>query len=276
MKIGPDFTGPEPFDYIHRRDGATDIYFVRNRAASPAKGTLQFRVANRQPELWDAVSGRMRDAAFRRLPQGTQVPLELAANGSTFVVFRRPARAAAASPAEPVVVRSLPLEGGWSVEFEPQRGAPASITLPELTSWSSHSDPGVRYFSGTATYRKTFTLPADWRRAGSRIELDLGRLWTIGEVWLNGKSLGILWTAPFAADCTTALRDGENELAVEVTNTWFNRLVGDAKGAGPRRITRTNVSISGGKPWAALEPLESGLFGPVRLVLLGSGAAARP
>ena len=148
--------------------------------------------------------------------------------------------------------------------FEPNRGAPANITLPSLASWTGNSDPGVRYFSGTATYRKSITIPAGWRDAKSRLRLDLGNLWNIGEVSLNGKSLGVLWTAPFAVDCTDALRDGVNQLTVQVTNTWFNRLIGDAKKVGAP-ITRTNVSTSSGKPWATLEPIKSGLFGPVKL-----------
>jgi hypothetical protein len=262
MKIGPDFVAPEPFDYIHRRDGATDIYFVRNKNGSPAKGTVEFKVAKRQPELWDAVSGRIREVAGRATSAGTAVDLELPANGSVFVVFRRPARAVQAEPAttpEPVAI-----DGEWTVEFEPNRGAPASVTMPKLTSWTQHADPGVRYFSGSAKYRKRFMLPSGWR--GSRVELDLGRLWTVGEVWVNGKPLGVLWTPPYAVDATRALREGENELTVEVTNVWFNRLIGDARGVSPQPITRTNVTVSGGKPWKALEPVESGLFGPVRLV----------
>jgi hypothetical protein len=133
-------------------------------------------------------------------------------------------------------------------------------------SWTRHPDPSVRFFSGTGRYRKTFTVPDGWRRENQRADLDLGKLWTIGEVWLNGKSLGIVWTPPFRVDCTDALRDGVNELIVEVTNTWFNRLVGDAALPPEKRGTRTNVQTSGGQPWAKLEPLESGLLGPIRLI----------
>jgi hypothetical protein len=264
MQIAPDVTAPEPFDYTHRRDGGTDIYFIRNKSAAPARGTIQFNVAGRQPELWDAVTGNMRDAAFRATAGRTSVAMDLAANGSTFVIFRH-AASGSTPPAEPAVSATLAVEGPWTVEFEPNRGAPARIALPELASWTRHSDPAVRYFSGSAKYRKTIDIPAGWRGSGSRIQLDLGKLWNIAEVWLNGKPLGVVWTAPFAVDCTSALHDGGNELTVEVTNTWFNRLIGDAKNAGSP-ITRTNVTVSGNTPWAGLEPLDSGLFGPVNLV----------
>jgi hypothetical protein len=224
-----------------------------------------------------------------------EVPLELAPNGSVFVVFRRPARpgsrAVAAREASSPLPDPIALDGEWSVGFESGRGAPGSVSLPTLTSWTRHSDPGIRFFSGTARYQKTFTVPAGWNadseddrvasafrrkfrddrvasafRRKFRASLDLGRLWTIGEVWLNGKPLGVVWTDPFEVDCTEALREGPNELVVEVTNTWHNRLVGDAKLPLDERITRSNIAASGGKPWAQLDLLESGLFGPVRLV----------
>jgi len=267
MKLGPDFVAPAVFDYTHRRDGATDIYFVRNTTAEPVKGALEFRVTGKQPELWNAVTGEIRNSAYRTVSGRTAIDVELAANGSTFVVFRRAAAAASSSTPAPSAVRAtLPIDGAWTVEFQPERGAPPRATLPSLVSWTTNSDPGIKYFSGSAKYRKTFQAPKGWRAGGNKVQLDLGRLWNIGEAWLNGKPLGIVWTSPFTLDCTSALRDGENELVVEVTNTWFNRMVGDAKKAAGPPITRSNVSISGGKPWAKHEPLESGLFGPVRLV----------
>ena len=264
MNIAPDVTVPEPFDYTHRRDGGTEIYFLRNKSDAPATANVAFNVSGKQPELWDAVSGSIRDSAHQSSGdgKGTTISMTLPAHGSTFVIFRRPARPN--PPAQPLVSATLPFEGPWTVDFEPNRGAPANITLPTLTSWTGNSDPRVRYFSGTATYRKSIAIPAGWRGAKSRVLLDLGNLWTIGEVSLNGQSLGVVWTAPFTVDCTDALRDGENQLAVQVTNTWFNRLIGDAKKVGTP-ITRTNVSTSSGKPWATLEPLKSGLFGPVKL-----------
>jgi hypothetical protein len=139
------------------------------------------------------------------------------------------------------------------------------LSLERLVSWTSHPDPGIRFYSGAATYRKIFKLPQGWRGIEQKTWLDLGRLWTIADVRLNGKDLGILWTPPFTVDCTEALKDGENEIAVEITNTWYNRLIGDARPRG-ERLTRTNVTTSGGTPWAELEPIESGLLGPVRLV----------
>jgi hypothetical protein len=168
------------------------------------------------------------------------------------------------------------LDGEWTIEFEPGLGAPERIVIPGLESWTRNANPAVRFFSGTARYRKTFTLPKGWLGKGRRVDLDLGYLWTIGEAWVNGKPLGILWTAPFRVDCTEALRDGANELVVEVTNTWYNRLVGDAILPAEKRMTRTNITTSGGQPWGKLRPVDSGLLGPVRLIPLSEERILHP
>jgi hypothetical protein len=268
MEIAPDFTAPATLDFIHRRTDDADIYFVRNTTTQPVTATARFRVARRVPEFWDPVSGATGDAAnYTAAAQSVEVPLSLDRNGSTFVVFHRPAAAGSVTHAPAVSRDLLTLAGPWTVEFDKTPGAPAPIRMTSLESWAASPDPAVRYFSGSARYRQTFTLPAGTAARGGRVFLDLGDLWTIGEAWLNGKPLGILWTAPFRVDCTAALKEGVNELVVEVTNTWYNRLVGDARLPAGERTTRTNITMSGDKPWAELEPLRSGLFGPVRLVV---------
>jgi len=264
MGIGPDFTAPEGVDFTHRRDGASDIYFVRNTEDRAKSVSASFRVRNREPELWDPVTGAMRTPpSWRRAGSSMEVPMELAANGSVFVIFRRAAPAAPAAPKSPgALPPPVSVEGPWSVDFQ---DGPKGVAFAQLASWTAHSNTALKYFSGTARYKASFHMPAGWRRSGVTAQIDLGRLWTIGEVWLNGKPLGIAWTAPFTVDGTSALKDGENELEVEVTNTWHNRLIGDAKLPPGQRTTRTNITPSGDR-----EPLESGLFGPVRVVAVAN------
>jgi hypothetical protein len=271
LGLAPDFTTASPALYFtHRHDADGEIYFVRNRTAAPVSATATFRAGPRTPELWDPISGKIaRAPAFRTTVGGVELPLSLAAHGSIFVVFRE---RSTAQPFEvpdenaPGLPSPLSLDRDWTIDFASPLGAPARVTLPQVGAWTAAGDAALKGFSGTGTYRKTFALPDGWRTPGRRVELDLGRLWTIGEVWLNGKSLGVLWTPPFRVDCTDALRDGDNELAVEVINTWHNRLVADALLPAASRQTRTNITVSQRKPWKDLAPIESGLFGPVRLV----------
>ena len=126
----------------------------------------------------------------------------------------------------------------------------------------------MKYFSGTATYSKEFEAPADKLVAGRRIILDLGQLRNVADVTLNGRHLGILWKPPFWVNVTDTIHSGRNQLEIEITNTWTNRLVGDARLPKVQQVTRLaqKLPVQG--------PLDSGLLGPV--VLRFEAAVAAP
>ncbi len=133
-------------------------------------------------------------------------------------------------PAE-ATVGALPgpmdLSAEWEVQFPPKLGAPATISLERLMNLSEHAIPGVKYFSGTMTYVKTFELPAEALQGSRVLRLDLGTVKNVAEVKVNGTSLPLMWLPPFRADVTSLLRAGSNRLEIQVTNLWVNRLIGD-------------------------------------------------
>jgi hypothetical protein len=266
--IAPRFDGlTVPLDWIHRRDGRTDIYFLANLTGHPASARVAFRTAGRPPELWDAVTGQIRPLPeFAVEDRRTLVPLQFEPNQSWFVVFRP-----SASPsARPPTARNFPetrplaeLSGPWEVSFAPAWGGPAKATFETLQDWTKRPEKGIRYYSGTATYRKTFDLPPGaLGRRPSAIFLDLGSVKNLARVRLNGKDLGVVWTAPWRLDITEAARAAANELAIEVVNLWPNRLIGDANLPPDQRRTKTNVRKF---DQPGLPLLESGLLGPVTL-----------
>jgi hypothetical protein len=120
-----------------------------------------------------------------------------------------------------------PLAGPWTLTFPPHWGAPPSVTLDHLISWTDHADDGVRYFSGTGTYTNTCDVDASRLAAGRELWLDLGRVKNLAQVSLNGRDLGVLWKPPFRVNVTGAAHAGSNALIVKVTNLWPNRLIGD-------------------------------------------------
>ncbi|MBL9213396.1 MAG: hypothetical protein JNL92_23230 [Opitutaceae bacterium] len=313
LGVPPDFTAPPQLDFIHRRDGDAEIYFVRNKETAPFTGAAAFRAGLRAPELWDPRTGTIAPAGmFRRTDAGIEVTLNLAPMGSVFVVFRGRLPATSVASVNPpaqverqgdakrlvteragtytvtfgtglrsqVTIPPLPgvmmLDTDWTVDFASPAGALPRLLLPRVGPWTQQAAPELQSFAGTGTYRRSFALPEGWRARAPRVELDLGRLWAIGEVAVNGQSLGVLWTPPFRVDVTSVLRDGANEVVVDVVGTWHNRLVGEARGLVPR-WTKTNVTQSQrglgremqSGPWKNLDPIESGLFGPVRLIPLG-------
>jgi len=128
--------------------------------------------------------------------------------------------------------------------------------------WTQHADPGIKYFSGSATYEKHFTLTQNDMPGDTPLILDLGTVGEVAVVRVNGREAGVLWKEPYRVDIADWVRPGTNQLEVEVTNVWNNRLVGDQSLPAAKQITQTNLS---GK-FASDPPLiPSGLIGPVQL-----------
>ena len=127
------------------------------------------------------------------------------------------------------VPEPVEITGSWDVQFPSGWGAPSSVKFDKLISWSEYPDSGVRYFSGTASYRKTIHVPSAMVAKESRVYLDLGKVEVIAAVKLNGQDLGILWKPPFRVEITGIARPGDNLLEVDVVNLWPNRLIGDAQ-----------------------------------------------
>jgi len=125
------------------------------------------------------------------------------------------------------MAKPIDVGGPWELNFPPNWGAPAQVTLEKLISWTEHPDTGVKYFSGTATYVKDVEIPAELLGDGRSLWLDLGQVENIAEVSMNGKPLGILWKPPFRADITGTAKPGANRLEIKITNLWPNRLIGD-------------------------------------------------
>ena len=170
-----------------------------------------------------------------------------------------PGRTAAAPDLAPT---KLAIEGAWELHFPPNLGAPETVTLDKLISWADHPTPGVKYFSGTATYTKSIEVPASWLKPDTHVWLDLGSVKNLAEVSVNGKSLGIVWKQPYRVDATSALKPGANSLEVKVTNGWANRIIGDRQ----PNVTKT-YTFTSPKFYKASSPLwASGLLGPVQLV----------
>ena len=268
MGIRPDFeSGEAPLHTIHRRSDDADIYFVCNQQDVPVSANCTFRVAGRQPELWDAVTGEIRDVtSFEMVDGRCTVPLEFAARGSMFVVFRKPVRSARGTGTANVVklAQAGKLTGPWTVKFDPSWGGPESALFEKLEDWTSRTEPGIKYYSGKATYLKSFDLPKGIT-AGKRLYLDLNRVENIARVRLNGHDLGVVWTAPWRVEISKAVKPAGNRLEIDVINLWPNRLIGDAKLPPEKRLTKTNVGKFDNPKHQKLLP--SGLLGPVNLLV---------
>jgi hypothetical protein len=302
--VDPDFEiagRPEgdlgPLDFVHRRTGDAEFYFIRNTTKEPQGLTCRFRVAAEArglaPEFWWPDSGR-RSACrgWKTVARGrTELRVELGPLGSVFVVFRK------AEPSERPMLdplsrdtfpssgdpAALTIDGPWQVEFPEGWGAPRTTTFGRLQSWTDSAEAGIRSFSGIATYRKTFELPAALA-SRRRLFLQLGDLAEIAEVTVNGKDLGVVWLPPYRVEISGAVRSGSNRLEIRVANLWANRLNADSLRPESDRFTRSNLdriqtdptsdSSYGRVPRGKTRPvyteipplMRSGLFGPVQII----------
>jgi hypothetical protein len=217
----------KPVDYTHRKAEGLDIYFLYNPEDSPRTLTGTFNVDGKQPELWDALTGEITGLrAYEHRNGKTEAILELPANGSRFVVFRK----SSDKPppvALPLLVDTHELKGPWEVEFPGLKNGPRTLTFPELADWTSFQHEGIRHYSGTATYRKIFVIKESFVSANRRFTLDLGEVHIAARVSLNGRDMGVAWCEPYQLDITSALKAGPNEIRIDVTNQWRNRLIGD-------------------------------------------------
>lgn len=158
------------------------------------------------------------------------------------------------------------LSGKWSLHFDPKWGGPDHLETDELKSWTKFDDPQIKYYSGTATYAKSFNLTANEIK-GLELILDLGNVQEMASVKINGHQMQVIWSAPFRFDLTPFVKAGNNELEVEVVNMWPNRLIGDAKLPENQRLTKTNINKFNG-PDGETYLRESGLLGPVKIMLI--------
>jgi hypothetical protein len=157
---------------------------------------------------------------------------------------------------------SQKLNTGWTLSFPPDWGAPARVDVQALKSWTEFDDPGIRYFSGTATYRTSITIDAAQLVSTRELWLDLGEVREVARVRINGVPLTPLWKRPYMVRIDPLLHPGENTLEADVTNLWPNRLIGDAQPDAKHHYTWTNI-----KAFSSSSPLlPSGLLGPVSIV----------
>ncbi|MBZ4191957.1 glycosyl hydrolase [Niabella beijingensis] len=264
LNIAPDVSGGAA-QWLHRSTPDADWYFICPSKGNRFNGTLSFRNTG-MVELWDPVSGDITPIRTEQQGDRTSVALDLPEAGSCFLVFRRNNREKKnKQPATVTTVASTALTNPWTLRFPEGWGAPSLLKLSGLKPWKELdlSKEG-KAFSGTAVYTTTFRL--DQVAPDMQYSIDLGEVGMIASVAVNGQSLRTLWAAPYKLDITKAIRPGDNTLKIEVTSTWFNRLVYDAGLPEDRRKTWT---INGPPKEAALR--KSGLTGPVRIITEKTG-----
>jgi hypothetical protein len=234
-QVPQDFESDGLIRYTHRAGANWDAYFIANKTGESITSNATFRSTKGTPQLWDPLTGKVIALTeFKKQGAQTTIPVQLAAYQSYFVIFAKNAAPIAAAKKTnftvPVTVTTL--NGPWNVAFDPKWGGPKNIIFDELQDWTLRPEEDIKYYSGLATYTKTFDLAA----TTGRLFIDLGQIKNLARVKLNGKDLGVVWTAPWRVEIPTGLLKKQNKLEIEVANLWPNRLIGDSSipDDGPR------------------------------------------
>lgn len=263
---------PDSAAFVHRKLPGGEIYWIANICSRPRNivlGLRDFKADGRgkrilEPKVWRADRGTVEDVSYRVEGGRLFVDLEMERDDAVFIVlngkakhdhFTLPSR-------EIAVTEEITPLSAWTVRFVPAIDPEddAEYVLDSLCAWNESQDPYLRFFSGTATYRTTFRWSMD--QGSSGVLLDLGKVFNMAHVYVNGKDLGLLWKEPFRTDISKALAEGENILEIKVTNSWGNRLIGDSALPKEERATRTSWEF-----YSPDNPLPvSGLLGPVKII----------
>jgi hypothetical protein len=282
--VSEDFKTSGPIRYTHRTTPELDIYFVSNRTDTQIGTDCSFRSDRGAVELWDPVTGKIRKLSQFSLQSGIiTLPLKFDSFQSFFIVFRKDVSVASSRiknfPEKTEIAR---ISGSWQVSFDPKWGGPERVSFDSLTDWTTRAEEGIKYYSGTALYRKIFDFSkANSQDKNAHFYLNLGEVKNLARIRLNGQDLGVVWTAPWSVDITGAVKESGNVLEIEIVNLWPNRLIGDEKlsddgiqgGKWPEWLLNGQKRTSGRYTFTTFKHytkdsplLKSGLIGPVTIL----------
>lgn len=252
----------KPVLFIHRQTDTEDIYFISNQSKEKISFSPEFRINGKLPELWNPLTAEIKESCnYTQTSKGTTIiPLTLEALESTFVIFCKQTKAESRHQASLREETLMCLNKDWSVTFHSDTTS-RTIWLNQLKDWKDFEDQYIRYFSGTATYKTTFTInvPPD-----KSIYIDFGSVMTMGKVRLNNRYIGGVWTNPYKLPITDNIKNGTNILEIEVVNNWINHIIGDLNLPPQKRTMKLDIN-----PWTKDSPLQSsGLLGPVKIIVL--------
>jgi hypothetical protein len=265
LKIAPDFKTNDKLVYAHRTTSDREIYFISNQSDKRIRTSPEFRVAGKQPEIWNPVDGKRRALpAFEARESSTIVPLQLEPRESAFIVFSGKGNPKSNELKDnfPEGKTVLEIAAPWTVKFESdkvKRGPSEPVVFDKLQSLSLNDDERIRYYSGTAVYNNTFALES---KPAGEIYLDLDKVGVMAKVKINGRYSGGAWTYPYRVDITDAVKTGENTIEIETVNEWVNRFIGDSSLPRDERIVKPMYNN-----WNASKELhDAGLSETVKIV----------
>ena len=224
--------------FAHRRLSDGELYFLHNHKSQKESTTFKLASNAQRAELWNPVTGeRFRIPMIQATDTTSVMRLDFEPMESYFVVL--------SSEKEDIKLplvswmeneKEMTIKGPWKVGFEQRMGGPAEeITFTSLSDWTANENPQIKYYSGTAIYKKTIFLKKPI--SNERVYLQLDHPIFAINIYVNGLQGKTIWCSPWECEITDLLKKGENELELHVCNSLMNRMIGDYGLPKEKRVT---------------------------------------
>lgn len=225
-QIHPDVDGAKVY-FAHRETDDADVYFLNNHTDQHISEQYRFKTKYKYAQLWNAVTGER----YKLLSDKGCVALQIQPRESCFVVFSNVKEDLRNMPE---LTRRQVLNNEWTIDFSPQYGGKGKTKCWKLEHWNTNEDPAIRHYSGVAEYNTSF----EWNTKAEHVFLQVPSNKNVVEVFVNNQKAGTIWCSPWSLDITSYIRNGKNELKLNVINSWNNRAIKDLKQAEENRLIR--------------------------------------
>lgn len=226
--------------FAHRQLSDADIYFIANRKDSEEKNTFTFNSFGEEVQLWHPVTGERYALNIKsKTKEKTSVELYMNPRESFFIIITKKEENLPFLNFKSVTDEEV-ITGSWNVFFSPEKGGPGNVVFDDLFDWTKSEVPGIKYYSGTAIYKKNINVHLDNDKS---IYLDIGNPNFVAQVFINSQDAGVIWCSPWSVDITKYLQEGNNQIEIHVANSLMNRMIYDASLPVNQRITYSYPSI---------------------------------
>ncbi|WP_437919014.1 glycosyl hydrolase [Sphingobacterium sp. LRF_L2] len=241
------------FAWNHRQFEGGDSYFIANQDSMERVATISLRQKSAYAYAYNAVTDQLMPLSLQTKEGRTLVTLNFDAYQSLFVLLSEQK----VSLANWKVSKTLTLQGKWHLQLEGVSHLPIVQEQPDF--WTNITVDSLRYHAGTVSYTMSFHQP--FSKKGKRAVLRLAEVESMAEVILNGSTVGVIWTKPYALDVTDYIKEGDNSLEIKVYNTWGNRFGYETNNNTTERLVKTTATA---KFLKEMQP--AGISGEVKLI----------
>lgn len=238
-KIDPDISLKESdckkrnIYFIHRKLNDADLYFIDNHKDSLENNVFSFSTKGKYAQLWNLITGKRYALSTEKVANG-KLAIQLSLKGrESFCILINDTFEKLPVFNTNNTAKTRLIDGSWEVYFDEKKGGAGTVTFPHLQDWTEFADPKIKYYSGTAVYKKNIMIEPE----GKKINIEIDNPRFVAQVLVNGNDCGVIWCSPWQLDITKFLKAGKNKLEIRTANALTNRMIYDSQLPENERVT---------------------------------------